>query len=83
MSSAAALHCSVVHRKGERVYLVQEEEPARRDPISPRESVMRTASAVLMLAAYRNQSLHVLVRPALLATALHITQSTQRGEGHT
>ncbi|XP_034436754.1 dihydroxyacetone phosphate acyltransferase [Hippoglossus hippoglossus] len=80
MSSAVALHCSVVHRKAGRVYLVQEEEPARRHPISPRESVMRTASGVLMLASYRNQSLPFFVRPALLATALHITQSTQRDE---
>ncbi|XP_060947003.1 dihydroxyacetone phosphate acyltransferase [Limanda limanda] len=80
MSSAVALHRSVVHLKAGRVYLVQEEEPARRHPISPQERVKRTASAVLMLASYRNQSLHVFVRPALVATALHITQSTQRDE---
>ncbi|CAB1445628.1 unnamed protein product [Pleuronectes platessa] len=80
MSSAVALHRSVVHQKAGRVYLVQEEEPARRHPISPQERVMRTASAVLMLASYRNQSLHVFVRPALVATALHITESTQRDE---
>ncbi|XP_062267831.1 dihydroxyacetone phosphate acyltransferase-like [Platichthys flesus] len=80
MSSAVALHRSLVHQKAGRVYLVQEEEPARRHPISPQERVMRTASAVLMLASYRNQSLHVFVRPALVATALHITESTQRDE---
>ncbi|XP_053300879.1 dihydroxyacetone phosphate acyltransferase isoform X1 [Pleuronectes platessa] len=80
MSSAVALHRSVVHQKAGRVYLVQEEEPARRHPISPQERMMRTASAVLMLASYRNQSLHVFVRPALVATALHITESTQRDE---
>nr|XP_019947093.1 PREDICTED: dihydroxyacetone phosphate acyltransferase-like [Paralichthys olivaceus] len=80
MSSAVALHCSTVHRKAGRVYLVQEKEPVRRHPISPQESVMRTASGVLMLASYRNQALHVFVRPALLATAMHITKSTQRDE---
>ncbi|GLD59748.1 dihydroxyacetone phosphate acyltransferase-like protein [Lates japonicus] len=80
MSSAVALHRSVVHRKAGRVYLVQEEEPARKRPISPEEGVTRTAAAVLMLASYRNQLLHVFVRPALLATAIHITKSTQRSE---
>uniref|UniRef100_A0A4W6ELV8 Glyceronephosphate O-acyltransferase 2 n=1 Tax=Lates calcarifer TaxID=8187 RepID=A0A4W6ELV8_LATCA len=80
MSSAVALHCSIVHRKAGRVYLVQEEELARKRPISLEEGVTRTAAAVLMLASYRNQLLHVFVRPALLATAIHITKSTQRNE---
>lgn len=78
-----ALHCSIVHRKAGRVYLVQEEELARKRPISLEEGVTRTAAAVLMLASYRNQLLHVFVRPALLATAIHITKSTQRSEGLT
>ncbi|KAF0023336.1 hypothetical protein F2P81_023966 [Scophthalmus maximus] len=80
MSSAVALHRSVVYRRAGRVYLLQQEEPARKRPISPEEAVMRIATAVLMLASYRNQSLHVFARPALLATALHITKSTQRDE---
>ncbi len=81
MSSTVALHRSIVQRKAGRVYLVQEEEPARKCPISPEEGVIRTAVAVLMLASYRNQSVHVFVRPAMLATAIHITKSTRRGEG--
>ncbi|XP_061602739.1 dihydroxyacetone phosphate acyltransferase [Cololabis saira] len=80
LSSAAALHCSVVHRKAGRVYLVLEEEPERRHPVSPEEDVMRMAAAALILVSYRNQSLHVFVRPAMLATAMHITKSTQRDE---
>lgn len=80
MSSSAALHRAIVHRKAGRVYLVQEEEPVRKRPISPEEGVIRTAAAVLMLASYRNQPLHVLVRPAVLATAIQITKSTQRDE---
>lgn len=81
MSSTAALHRSLVHRKAERVFLVQEEEPARKRPISPQEGVIRTAAPLLMLASYRNQSVHVFVRPAMLAAAIHITQTTRRGEG--
>ncbi|XP_022593651.1 dihydroxyacetone phosphate acyltransferase-like isoform X2 [Seriola dumerili] len=80
MSSTVALHRSVVHHKAGRVYLVQEEETARKHPISPEEGVIKIAAAVLMLASYRNQALHVFVRPALLATAIHITKSTRRDE---
>ncbi|KAM9339219.1 dihydroxyacetone phosphate acyltransferase [Symphorus nematophorus] len=80
MSSSAAVHRSVVQRKAGRIYLVQEEEPARKHPVSPEEGVIRTAAAVLMLASYRNQSVHVFIRPAMLATAIHVTQSTQREE---
>uniref|UniRef100_A0A665V1B1 Si:ch73-21k16.5 n=1 Tax=Echeneis naucrates TaxID=173247 RepID=A0A665V1B1_ECHNA len=80
MSSTVALHCSVVHLKAGRVYLVQDEEPQRKHPISPEQGVMSAAVAVLMLASYRNQALHIFVRPALLATAMHITKSTQRDE---
>ncbi|TMS12520.1 Dihydroxyacetone phosphate acyltransferase [Larimichthys crocea] len=80
MSSTVAIHRSVVHRKAGRVYLVREEEPARKRPISPEEGVIRTAAAVLMLASYRNQSIHIFLRPAMLATAIHITKTTQRDE---
>lgn len=83
MSSSLALHRSVVHRKDGRVYLVREGEPARKRPISPEEGVISTAASLLMLASYRNQAVHVFVRPALLATAVHVTQSTRRGEGQT
>ncbi|KAK5853072.1 hypothetical protein PBY51_006894 [Eleginops maclovinus] len=80
MSSTVALHASVVYRKAGRVFLVQEEEPARERPISPEKEVIRTAAAVLMLASYRNQCLHIFVRPALLATAFHITKAAQKEE---
>lgn len=80
MSSSMALHQSAVQRKAGRVYLVQKEERERKHPIIPQEDVVRTAMAVQMLASYRNQSLHVFVRPALLATAIHITMTTQRDE---
>ncbi|XP_045916340.1 dihydroxyacetone phosphate acyltransferase isoform X1 [Micropterus dolomieu] len=80
MSSAVALHHSIVRRKAGRVYLLQEEKPARERPVSQEEGVIRTAAAVLMLASYRNQSLHVFLRPAMLATAIHVTKTTRRDE---
>ncbi|XP_078131072.1 dihydroxyacetone phosphate acyltransferase isoform X1 [Sander vitreus] len=80
MSATVTLHRSVVHLKAGRVYLVREEEPARKHPISPELDVIRTAAAVLMLASYRNQSLHVFVRPAMLAVAIRVTKSAQRDE---
>lgn len=80
MSAAVALHRSVVWLKAGRVFLVREEEPARKHPISSVESVTRTAAGMLMLASYRNQCLHVFIRPAMLATAMSVTKSSQRGE---
>lgn len=74
------MHRSVVQHKAGRVFLVREEEPARKHPISSEEGVMRTAAGMLMLASYRNQCVHVFVRPAMLATAICVTKSTQRGE---
>ncbi|XP_054900646.1 dihydroxyacetone phosphate acyltransferase [Poeciliopsis prolifica] len=80
MSSTMALHQSVVYRKAGRVYLTQNNELERKHPIVPEEDVMRTAAAFLMLASYRNQCLHVFVRPALLALAMSIRKSTKKDE---
>ncbi|XP_035534112.1 dihydroxyacetone phosphate acyltransferase [Morone saxatilis] len=80
ISSTVSLHRSVVHRKAGRVYLVQEKEPVRKRPISPEDGVIMTAAPLLMLVSYRNQSMHIFVRPAMLATAIRVTESTQRGE---
>lgn len=81
MSSAVAIHRSVVQHKAGRVFLVGEEEPARKHPVSPEERVMATAAQMLMLASYRNQCVHVFVRPAMLAAAIRVTKSSQRGKG--
>ncbi|KAL6095701.1 gnpat [Pungitius sinensis] len=80
MSSAAALHHSLVRLQAGRVYLVQEEEDEREDPSRPEDDVIKVAVPMLMLASYRNQCLHVFVRPALLAIAIHVTKSVQRDE---
>lgn len=79
MLTNLALHRAIVQHKSGRIYLVREEEPARKRSTSPEEGVIRTAAAVLMLASYRNQCLHLFVRPAMLATTMHITKTTKRG----
>lgn len=78
MSSSMALHSSVVRCTGGRVHLVEEEGSVGKRPISPEEGVVRRAGPILMVAFYRNQAMHVFVRPAMLAMAIHTTQSTQR-----
>uniref|UniRef100_A0A3B3X220 Phospholipid/glycerol acyltransferase domain-containing protein n=1 Tax=Poecilia mexicana TaxID=48701 RepID=A0A3B3X220_9TELE len=78
MSSTVALHRSVVCRKAGRVYLTRNDELEQKH--SMEEDMMRTAAALLMLASYRNQCLHVFVRPALLALAMSVTKSTRKDE---
>ncbi|KAM4632971.1 dihydroxyacetone phosphate acyltransferase [Polymixia lowei] len=80
MSCSMHLHRSVVRSEGGRVHLVEEEEPVGKRPISPEEGVVRRAAAVLLVASYRNQALHVFVCPAMLAVAMHTTKSTRRDE---
>ncbi|XP_055005422.1 dihydroxyacetone phosphate acyltransferase-like [Boleophthalmus pectinirostris] len=78
--SMVALHHSIVAHTEDRVCLVREEVPVRKHPLSAEEEVNRTAAAMLMLASYRNQSLHIFLRPAMLTTAIQVTESTQRDE---
>ncbi|XP_077409640.1 dihydroxyacetone phosphate acyltransferase isoform X2 [Vanacampus margaritifer] len=82
MSSAVALHYPSVRVEKQRVFLVvaEEEVPAGRQPISAEDSLASMAAAMLMMASYRNQSLHLFVRPALLATALSLSRSGRRDE---
>uniref|UniRef100_A0AAY4CZW9 Phospholipid/glycerol acyltransferase domain-containing protein n=1 Tax=Denticeps clupeoides TaxID=299321 RepID=A0AAY4CZW9_9TELE len=65
--SSLSRHHSVVRCEKGRVTLVEE---AGASPATPEEGVFRRAAAVLMCASYRNQALHVFVRPALVATAI-------------
>uniref|UniRef100_H3DFV6 Glyceronephosphate O-acyltransferase n=2 Tax=Tetraodon nigroviridis TaxID=99883 RepID=H3DFV6_TETNG len=80
MSSAVGMHRSVVCCRAGRVRLVQEEQARRKHPACPEDGVIGTAAAVLMLASYRNQCIHVFLRPALLAAAIHTTRATLREE---
>ncbi|XP_019727048.1 dihydroxyacetone phosphate acyltransferase isoform X3 [Hippocampus comes] len=82
ISSAVALHYPSVRLKAQRVFLVVEEveDVAGRQPISTEDSVAKMAASMLMMASYRNQSIHLFVRPALLATALSLSRSGRRDE---
>lgn len=77
MSSNMALHHSVVHVENGRVRLVEEVGPG---PVTQEEAMFRRASAVLMCASYRNQALHVLIRPVLVAVAMTMALSYSKGK---
>uniref|UniRef100_A0A8C4GIM1 Glyceronephosphate O-acyltransferase n=1 Tax=Dicentrarchus labrax TaxID=13489 RepID=A0A8C4GIM1_DICLA len=51
-----------------------------RSTVTPEEELLSQAVVVLSCASYRNQMLHVFVRPALLASAIHIASSNQKQE---
>ncbi|XP_063079768.1 dihydroxyacetone phosphate acyltransferase [Engraulis encrasicolus] len=62
---------------------VQEEEEkmkmkTKRSPASPEEALLQRAAVVLMCASYRNQAVHVFVRPSLVAVAVHVTVSRRK-----
>uniref|UniRef100_A0A8C7RZY4 Phospholipid/glycerol acyltransferase domain-containing protein n=1 Tax=Oncorhynchus mykiss TaxID=8022 RepID=A0A8C7RZY4_ONCMY len=78
MASSMALHRSVIRCHQGCVTLLEEEGPVGAGPFTTEEGVVRRARAVLMVAAYRNQALHVFIRPAMLALAIHTTRSSQR-----
>ncbi|KAJ8008719.1 hypothetical protein DPEC_G00081330 [Dallia pectoralis] len=78
MSSSMALHQSVIGYNQGCVVLLEEEGYMGAGHTKGEESVFRRAGPVLMVAAYRNQALHVFVRPAMLAVAVHATSSSRR-----
>jgi len=49
-------------------------------PATPEERLLGGAVSVLSCASYRNQVLHVFLRPALLAIAMHSASSGKKGE---
>ncbi|KPP59406.1 dihydroxyacetone phosphate acyltransferase-like, partial [Scleropages formosus] len=75
VSSSISLHHSVVRSDAGRVVLVEEQAPVGE---GPEEAVFRRAVTVLMCASYRNQAIHVLAQPAMLAVALHIAATSAR-----
>ncbi|XP_061785442.2 dihydroxyacetone phosphate acyltransferase [Nerophis lumbriciformis] len=81
MSSAVALHHPSVRLQEQRVFLVLEEAAAAsQQPISAEDEVNKMAAPMLMMASYRNQTLHLFVRPALLAAALKLAGRSCRDE---
>lgn len=47
---------------------------------TPEEELLNRAVVVLSCASYRNQVLHIFLRPALLASAVHAASSTKKRE---
>nr|XP_015200516.1 PREDICTED: dihydroxyacetone phosphate acyltransferase isoform X1 [Lepisosteus oculatus] len=76
VSSSVLLHHDIVTLTGGCVVLLE----GQQGPESPEEGVFRRAVTVLMCASYRNQVLHIFVRPALVSVAVHTTGSTRREE---
>nr|XP_046228405.1 dihydroxyacetone phosphate acyltransferase [Scatophagus argus] len=85
VSSSLSLHRGLVRVCEGRVQLAVEQggqarpgEP--RSTVTPEEELLSQAVVVLSCASYRNQGLHVFLRPALLASAIHAASSTRKQE---
>ncbi|KAM9778809.1 dihydroxyacetone phosphate acyltransferase [Syngnathus typhle] len=77
VSSSLALHGGLVRVSQGRVHL---EQGADNAAASPEEKLLSRAVLVLSCASYRNQALHVFLRPALLALAVGAASSTRKQE---
>ncbi|KAM6964902.1 dihydroxyacetone phosphate acyltransferase [Aplochiton taeniatus] len=85
VSSSLSLHSGLVCVSGGRVRLAAGDlgAPGTAGPASaptPEEELFARAVVVLSCASYRNQVLHVFLRPALVAAALHSAASTRKEE---
>ncbi|KAG7460975.1 hypothetical protein MATL_G00204520 [Megalops atlanticus] len=76
VSSSLALHHGLVRVAGGRVSLAQETQELS----SPEEALFNRAVTVLSVASYRNQILHVFVRPALVAVAMQAAATTRKDD---
>ncbi|CAL8314536.1 unnamed protein product [Lota lota] len=79
VSASMSLHQGLVRVSDGRVWLLLK-EPGGPGPGTPEERLLGVAVAVLSCASYRNQVLHVFLRPSLLATAIHIASSGRKEE---
>ncbi|CAL8393281.1 unnamed protein product [Arctogadus glacialis] len=80
VSASLSLHQGLVRVSEGRVWLLLEEPAGGPGPASPEERLLGAAVAVLSCTSYRNQVLHVFLRPALLATAVHTASSGKKEE---
>lgn len=88
VSSSLSLHAGLVRISEGRVHLALEpggaaEPGPPHGAVSPQQEEQRLlgrAVVLLSCASYRNQLMHVFIRPALLASAVTSTCSTQKGE---
>ncbi|XP_061900801.1 dihydroxyacetone phosphate acyltransferase [Entelurus aequoreus] len=74
VSSSLSLHGGLVRVSEGKVHLALEQGGAT----SPEEDLLNRAVLVLSCASYRNQALHVFLRPALLASAIHAASSREK-----
>ncbi|XP_071226228.1 dihydroxyacetone phosphate acyltransferase isoform X2 [Salvelinus alpinus] len=77
VSSSLALHRGLACVSGGRVSLVVGEPLG---PVTPEEALFNRAVSVLSCASYRNQVLHVFLRPAMLAVAMHTAASSKKND---
>ncbi|XP_029984220.1 dihydroxyacetone phosphate acyltransferase isoform X2 [Sphaeramia orbicularis] len=84
VSSSLDLHRGLVRISEGRVRLAVEHAgpsgPGVHPGAGPEEQLLNQAVVVLSCASYRNQALHVFLRPALLASAMHIATSSNKQE---
>ncbi|XP_062267244.1 dihydroxyacetone phosphate acyltransferase-like [Platichthys flesus] len=85
VSSSLYLHRGLVKISEGRVQLAldQAEQSDPKEPpraATPEEELLSQAVTVLSCASYRNQALHIFLRPALLASALHAASSNNKQE---
>uniref|UniRef100_A0AAR2KD12 Phospholipid/glycerol acyltransferase domain-containing protein n=1 Tax=Pygocentrus nattereri TaxID=42514 RepID=A0AAR2KD12_PYGNA len=78
ISSSLALHKNLVCVSGGRVRLVVEELPGAES--ATEEAGFNRAVSVLSCASYRNQILHLFVRPALIAVAMQTANCSRKDE---
>ncbi|XP_076011188.1 dihydroxyacetone phosphate acyltransferase isoform X2 [Genypterus blacodes] len=79
VSSSLSLHHGLVATSEGRVKLASGEQGGP-SSITPEEALMSQAVIVLSCASYRNQGLHIFLRPALLASAINAASSNQKQE---
>uniref|UniRef100_A0A087XC77 Glyceronephosphate O-acyltransferase n=1 Tax=Poecilia formosa TaxID=48698 RepID=A0A087XC77_POEFO len=83
VSSSLSLHRSLVRVSEGRVQLNSETGSGSEFPLAamtPEEELLSKAVVVLSCASYRNQVLHVFIRAALLACAVHSVTSSRKQE---
>lgn len=79
VSSSLALHHGLVRVSDGKVHLALI-EGTEAVPVPVEEQLLSRSVPVISCAAYRNQALHVFVRPALLATAVHTAATNNKQE---
>ncbi|XP_022059837.2 dihydroxyacetone phosphate acyltransferase isoform X1 [Acanthochromis polyacanthus] len=86
VSSSLSLHRGLVRISEGWVQLASEQAGGQTGPgeprsaVPPEEELLNQAVITLSCASYRNQALHIFLRPALLASAIHTASSSNKQE---